>query len=998
MWAPVAVVLLSTSLVAQGAGVASAQSSNRCAEVDHTVALRCLLGPRVVASSFTSTPSLRSSDWSVDGSFWERPPAEGGVFDTYASGDVIEVTHRFNQDVVVSGEVGTVIYVGSKWRGARYVSGSGTDELVFQYTVKDSDLDLDGVSIRSSNLEYSGMFGSGYIHSELFGDGVNARLWPVYDGVANDANHKVGPVPYVTDIEVIGTDDEYAILAYSTPEDEPQVIEANGAVLLLVTYNTPVEVSGDPTFRLHLGDNDAADLEEGLRDARFRYRSYRDANVLVFHYLVEGGLEDTDGISIMNGHVGGEITAISGGRAAESYAFSEYRALTDFEVDPTAPPRAVGFEIISEPTHYSQGSDVADTYDVGDVIEIEVTFSEPIRTEHGLLPGPAAIEIKVGDTSRAAVKDFDDCCEDYVGYPNTGSGADGTGYTEVFAYKVQAGDLDADGISIEAVTEDDLYETGHRWRNLRRVGFNTHIAGADSGLRAEAIHDGMADQSGHRIGGVWPQVTGAAIVSTPAEGDTYSTGETIEVAFTFDTEVNADLDDGDGSGFKVYLDIDAGSPQGGMKASELAVATYDRGNGTDTLVFSYTLEGGESDPDGISVYGFTGEVTAVNGGVSRSWGYIITRLDPVRHLFSSQAGHKVNAPAPPRITGVEIVSTPTHRSPEAVSDDTYNAGDDIVLRVTFDESVIVPDTGESAAAEDLPALDIDIGGETRRAVIDFDYEPTVPGSPKTPSVGSPSSGSDTDSNAVLDAARNALGIRDGSDSSTNSDDVLDGALDEAASEAYSDLYFTYRVQADDYDYDGISVDAFTAADAFGDAIESRHSGLAVVGSHRGLSDQSGHLVGVIDPELLRVTVIDIPTYVTSDGPTYRPGDTMSIVLTYNTPVDVVPDDYDENGTVPTYRIAVGTTDVGEYEDHLRDATYVSGSGTTELRFDYVFERNDHDDTDGIELVDGPSFGRARGLIRATSSDRWADEDEGSGVPHEPSDALYFDSSAAAGGL
>ena len=493
-----AAALLASALAIAGTGGAAAQTASDESGSGESGSGQTFgipyPSPSVDAISFTSTPSLRSSDWSTHGDIWVRPPAEGGVFDTYASGDVIEITFRFNEAVTVTGELHTKLSVGDEVRRPRYVSGSGTDSLVFQYTVADDDVDLDGVLLQEGTYMEPGISGSGSVRSAS-SDQDALFVFSEF----HDPNHKVGPVPYVTDIRVVGFDEEYVDLVHLTEPEDPQVIRANGGVLLDVTYNTPVKVSGDPTFRLHFGDNDAEDLEAGSRDARFRYRGYYEKNVLVFHYLMEGGLSDTDGISIMNGHLGGEITAISGGRQAESLSFPEYQALTEFEADPTPPPRAVGFEIVSEPTHFSDGSDVADTYGVGDVIKIEVTFDQMIRTERGFLPGPAAVLIKIGDTTRAAINDFDECCEDS---PDTGHVADGNGNTEVFAYQVQAGDLDADGISIEAVVEDNLYERDRSlYLNLRRVGFNTHILGTDSDLRAEAIHDGMTHQPGHRVDG-----------------------------------------------------------------------------------------------------------------------------------------------------------------------------------------------------------------------------------------------------------------------------------------------------------------------------------------------------------------------------------------------------------------------------------------------------------------------------------------------------------------
>ena len=40
--------------------------------------------------------------------------------------------------------------IGSDWRGAKYVSGSGTKVLIFRYEIAENDTDTDGITIRAS--------------------------------------------------------------------------------------------------------------------------------------------------------------------------------------------------------------------------------------------------------------------------------------------------------------------------------------------------------------------------------------------------------------------------------------------------------------------------------------------------------------------------------------------------------------------------------------------------------------------------------------------------------------------------------------------------------------------------------------------------------------------------------------------------------------------------------------------------------------------------------
>ena len=54
----------------------------------------------------------------------------------------------------------------TNWRGAQYQEGSGTNTLVFGYTVQPHDLDADGISVGGSYIqdgERQGFGGSGTI-------------------------------------------------------------------------------------------------------------------------------------------------------------------------------------------------------------------------------------------------------------------------------------------------------------------------------------------------------------------------------------------------------------------------------------------------------------------------------------------------------------------------------------------------------------------------------------------------------------------------------------------------------------------------------------------------------------------------------------------------------------------------------------------------------------------------------------------------------------------
>ena len=101
--------------------------------------------------------------------------------DAYRKGESITVTVTFSEAVTVEGEPRVRLDVGERERWARYSSADGAT-LIFSYTVKGSDRDDDGVSIRKNALGLN----QGTITDA---DGNAARL--KHPGLAAQAGHKV---------------------------------------------------------------------------------------------------------------------------------------------------------------------------------------------------------------------------------------------------------------------------------------------------------------------------------------------------------------------------------------------------------------------------------------------------------------------------------------------------------------------------------------------------------------------------------------------------------------------------------------------------------------------------------------------------------------------------------------------------------------------------------------------------------------------------------------
>ena len=177
-------------------------------------------------------------------------------------------------------------------------------------------------------------------------------------------------------------------------------------------------------------------------------------------------------------------------------------------------------------------------------------------------------------------------------------------------------------------------------------------------------------------------------------------------------------------------------------------------------------------------------------------------------------------------------------------------------------------------------------------------------------------------------------------------DTADGSNYRAAeyhSGSFSDrLVYRYRVQLDDADTDGISVDVGGPGSGFGGAVPTIVASLGilpVIDHYPGLADDRNHRVDG-SFHVTDVAITSTPAH--DDG--YRLGEAIDVTLTFST------DAYATAGSVVAIR-------VGDDGPGYRRAEYVSGSGTNRLTYRYRVRLTDLD-TDGISV---PSSGLVREL-------------------------------------
>ena len=733
-----------------------------------------------------STPALSSAQ-NVDG---VRPAINGtrivsnpGADRTYGEGDAIIVEVTFSEPVAADTSTFTLLVGEDESRPARYLSGDDTARVRYSYTVVAGDRDADGISYETDAL-------LGTIE-----DRVGNELDGGVEAVTAQTGHRVD-TPEDTEPPVV------AGLAVASSPDRADTYAVGQHIELEVEFSEAVVVVGSP----------AMDLGIGTKTGRAAYVLGSGTDNLTFRYTVVADDEDDDGIAVgplAESLVGGTIRDASGNTAIRTFA--GLPAQRRHKVDGIA-PEVTGATVTSD-----AGPD--STYALGDEIEIEVDFSEPVVASHDL-----GLHLDIGLGERTADAHL-------VAGERTRS--------LTFRYRVRQGDLDADGISIAATAL-----SGGRPQDL--AGNNAEAAQAELELAA---------QPAHRVDAAVNAAAEVRIVSSAGPDNTYALGDLIEVVVVFDEDVMV----AGNVGLLLSFGPNEGVGPDGTTVVEVPPVRNARRRATlvrqtaRVLTFHYRVQAGDRDEDGLRV-----DEHALTGGT------VVDLFGNPARLAAIDAAAAVDG-VQPVVEGISIVS-------DAGEDDTYGLGDAIWFEASFDEIV---------HTNDMLSLFVQIGPEARR-----------------------------------------VELFDGSGTQT--------------------LRFRYVVALDDHDADGISVrsralscgdeaDFGCITDAAGNPVDEPVDGLQAQPLHK------------VDGRLLetRLAMASAP----SSGDTYGAGERIEVRIDFPAPVYV-------NGD-PELLLRVGS---GE-----RRASFIGGSATRSLLFGYTVRAGDRD-ADGVSIGPGPTALRGGGIV------------------------------------
>ena len=197
------------------------------------------------------------------------------------------------------------------------------------------------------------------------------------------------------------------------------------------------------------------------------------------------------------------------------------------------------------------------------------------------------------------------------------------------------------------------------------------------------VHRPQVEQTGMRQGTA-PSVKTAPSISDPGDDGLWTPGEKVEISLTFDETMTVLAYDGVPS-IRLHL--------GGTEARS---AEYDRGNSTDTLVFSYTLTEADGSHSSMLV---PPNSLALNGGVIRSredrWDASLLHEAAAVATLPQQETSNTPATGGPGIDGFPVLGQTLSATTSGIADEDGMTGAVFAYQWLADDAAIGSATGST---------------------------------------------------------------------------------------------------------------------------------------------------------------------------------------------------------------------------------------------------------------------------------------------------------------
>ena len=237
--------------------------------------------------------------------------ATGTISNTLNAGDVVSATVTMSEATVITGTPTLGLNIGGTIVQAHYVSGSGTSELVFSYTILSAQTDANGVSIAANSLEPG-------------------------DGTLKDAAGNVA----VLDHALVADNAGYQVDTTAPSISSVHLTDATGSPLTVgdvvhatVAMSEATFVTGTPHLALTIGG----------ATVQADYVSGSGSTNLEFSYTILAGQTDADGISIAANSLSlgfSVLTDIAGNAAVINHVLESDNS--GYLVDTIAPTATLG--------------------------------------------------------------------------------------------------------------------------------------------------------------------------------------------------------------------------------------------------------------------------------------------------------------------------------------------------------------------------------------------------------------------------------------------------------------------------------------------------------------------------------------------------------------------------------------------------------------------------------------------------------------------------------
>lgn len=872
------------------------------------------ISPTVTNAPFNSgqTYTIDRADPVVTG---VAVPANG----TYGAGQNLDFTVTYNENVTVDVSGGTPyipVTIGAATVHATYLSGSGTSTLLFRYTAQAGDSDADGIAVGSPLALNGGLI------RDMVGNAAGVTLNSIGNTTAVLVDG-IGPV--VTSVAVPAN-------AY---------YNAGDVLNFTVHFNENVSMTGTPSIPITIG---AANVQAN-------YVSGTGSSALVFSYTVQPGENDMDGIEV------GAAVALNGGTIKD--APSNDATLTLNNIDPTnnifvntVTPTVT----LSDPTSLNTGwmmtitfSEVVTDFTTTDINATNATLSATLTDDNIVytvmvtptVDGPVSITVPAngafntggnGNSASNTISYTYDATAPSVtsvNVPSSGgyNAGDALNFTVNFNENVTVTGMPSVPVTIGAATVQATYVSGSGTAALTftyivQNGDNDPdgiAPGAAIVLNSGTISDvaannavlalnGAGNTNGVIVDAVAPVVTS---VSVPVNGY-YNGGQQLNFTVNFSENVTPSA--------VPSIPVTIGST--------VVEADYVSGSGTKALLFTYTVQPGDMDMDGIAV----GNTIALNlgtikDGVGNNAVLTLNNIANTSNVFVNTSAATVvlsgtpvlNAPWTMTITFSEVVTdfAPGDITATNATVSNLSTSDNIIY------TVLVTATGDGAVTLNVPAnVANNIGGNGNAASNTIIYTHDGAG-PVITAVNVPANGT----YKAGDVLNFTVGFNENvTVTGTPSLPLVIGSTNVQA--AYtsgtgsSALTFSYTVQNGESDLDGIASGA--ALQLNSGTIKDAATNNAVLAIN-GAGNTSAVLVDALAPE---ITSVAVP----ANG-YYKAGDALNFTVQFSEPVV-------STSTTTTLPVTIGTTTV----QAVRFSTPTANS----IVFRYVVQTGQMD-MDGISV-------------------------------------------------